>query len=249
MMYKVTIDNTKPTSTDGFSDALPTASTRDAGTYYVWYYAKADATHTDSEISATAIMVTVANVLLSAATTSDYGKVVCAAGHLHIAKTAVPTGCIAVGILGRVTSTGHGLILALQNATNQGWGTINGWTSENTYAGTTLKVLPDDAARGANLMSYTTLGTIAVSNWAVAQYSDYEAIFTKLGSTTGDGYGATYDDKVNAYITTGVGGSAISGNYWSATEADVDAKYYFRSDYWRTSSAGYTRNVRPVLGF
>ena len=31
--------------------------------------------------------------LLSAATTSDYGKVVCAAGHLHDAKTAVPDGC------------------------------------------------------------------------------------------------------------------------------------------------------------
>ena len=47
--------------------------------------------------------------LLSAATTSDYGKVVCAAGHLHDAKTAVPDGCTAVGILGKVTTTGHGL--------------------------------------------------------------------------------------------------------------------------------------------
>lgn len=83
--------------------------------------------------------VKMAYTLLSAATTSDYGKVVCAAGHLHLAKTAVPTGCTAVGILGKVTETGHGLILALQDATSQSWNTINGWTSVTTYAGTTLE--------------------------------------------------------------------------------------------------------------
>ena len=59
MMYKVTTANTKPTSTEGFSATVPTAKTLAAGTYYVWYYVKADATHTDSEISATAIAVTV----------------------------------------------------------------------------------------------------------------------------------------------------------------------------------------------
>ena len=67
--------------------------------------------------------------MLSTATAEDVGKVVCAAGHLHDAKTAVPDGCTAVGVLGKVTSTGHGLILALQNATSQNWNTINGWES------------------------------------------------------------------------------------------------------------------------
>jgi hypothetical protein len=186
--------------------------------------------------------------LLSAVTTEDVGKVVCAAGHLHDAKTAVPDGCTAVGILGKVTETGHGLILALQNATSQTWNTVNSWTSVTTYAGTTLKVLPNDAARGANLTSYTTLGATTVSNWTVAQKSDYEAIFTNLGSTKyDDGY--TYDGNVNAYITTGVGGTEISGMCWSATEYDANNAWYFGSNYWwntaKTSSAG----VRPVLGF
>jgi len=57
--------------------------------------------------------------LLSAASAEDIGKVVCAAGHLHDAKTAVPAGCTAVGILGKVTETGCGLILALKDATHQ----------------------------------------------------------------------------------------------------------------------------------
>ena len=185
--------------------------------------------------------------LLSAATTSDYGKVVCAAGHLHDAKTAVPDGCTAVGILGKVTETGHGLIIALQNATSQTWNTINGWTSAS-YAGTTLKVLPD-AARGTNLTSYTALGETAVSDWAVAQKSDYEAIFTNLGSTKGDSDGNTYDANVNDYITTGVGGTAISGRYWSATERDGDNAWDFHSNCWAGNGKTSSYILRPVLGF
>ena len=37
-------------STDGFCATVPTASGLAAGTYYVWYYVKADNTHIDSEI-------------------------------------------------------------------------------------------------------------------------------------------------------------------------------------------------------
>ena len=187
---------------------------------------------------------------LAEATAEDYGKVVCAAGHLHDAKTAVPDGCTAVGILGKVTETGHGLILALQNSTEQEWETINGWTSVTTYAGTTLKVLPDDAARGS-LTSYTKLGETAVSNWAVAQKSDYEAIFENLGSTQSDGFnGTTYDDNVNDYITIGVDGLAILGFYWSATEeSDYNESWNFYNYCWTTNRKSTCYNVRPVLGF
>ena len=172
--------------------------------------------------------------VLAEATAEDKGKVVCAAGHLHTAKTAVPAGCTAVGILGKVTETGHGLILALQDATAQTWNTINGWTTVTAYAGTTLKQLPAGAL--GSLTSYTTLGSTAVSNWCVAQKSDYKAIFVNLGSTTGDSEGKTYDGNVNAYITTGVGGTAISGSYWSATEGDYTIAWYFASIYWYYSN-------------
>ena len=185
---------------------------------------------------------------LSAATAEDVGKVVCAAGHLHDAKTALPAGHTAVGILGKVTATGHGLILALQNATSQTWNIINGWTSETTYAGTTLKVLPNNYARGS-LTSYTSLGATAVSNWAVAQKSDYDDIFTNLGSTKGDGDGKTFDDNVNAYITTGVGGTEISGGYWSATENSDNNGWGFNGSYWRGAAKADSGSVRPVLGF
>ena len=85
--------------------------------------------------------------------------------------------------------------------------------------------------------------------WAVAQNSDYEAIFINLGSTTGDGDGKTYDANVNAYITTGVGGTAISGRYWSATKNNiVDLAYCFGSG-WGLNGMSVSYSVRPVLGF
>ena len=61
MMYKVTTENTQPTTTEGFSATVPTAASLSAmGTYYVWYYVQGDADHSDSEISASAVAVTVA---------------------------------------------------------------------------------------------------------------------------------------------------------------------------------------------
>ncbi len=190
-----------------------------------------------------------ANKLLSAATAEDIGKVVCAAGHLHPAKTAVPSGCTAVGILGKVTATGQGLILALADAPSQSWNTINGWTSVDTYAGTTLKQLPAGAL--GSLTSYTKLGSVDVSNWCVAQKSDYEAIFINLGSAKHDSDGYTYDANVNAYITTGVGGTAISDTdvYWSTTEKDGSYIWAFSSGFWNLSGKSYNRKLWPVLGF
>ena len=196
------------------------------------------------------VTVTLAYPIALSAVTADYlGSVVCSDGNVYPAKTAVPSGKTAVGILGMVTTKGHGLILALQNATSQTWNTINSWTSvtsADTYAGTTLKVLPD-GARGS-LANYTTLGDFPVSGWAVAQNSDYEAIFTNLGSTT-DNNGKTYDANVNAYITTGVGGTAISGKCWSATEDNNSHALAFGSDYWWGTIKSSSESIRPVLGF
>ena len=189
-------------------------------------------------------------IALSAVTSDYIGSVITSDGNVYPAKTAVPAGKTAVGILGKVTETGHGLILALQNATQQSWNTINGWESVTTYAGTTLKLLPDDTARGS-LPSYTTLGSTTVSNWCVAQKSDYEAIFTNLDSTTGDDDGNTYDVNVNTYITTRVGGTAISGWYWSATDhvTETDTGWTFENDSWKWQWKNNTNNLRPVLGF
>lgn len=191
---------------------------------------------------------------LSSATAEwDLGAVVCSDGNLYMEKNAAPSGKTAIGIVGKVTETGHGLILALQDATNQTWKTIDGWPSLTYYAGTTLKMLPDDAARGS-LPSLIMLPTLLsdpfiVSNWCVAQKSDYEDIFINLGSTKSDKDGYTYDSNVNAYITTGVGGAALYDSYWSATESNEFDAWCFYRDYCYDLTKSNIRSVRPVLGF
>ena len=63
MKYLVTATNEQPTSTDGFSADVPTAQAiTGPGTYYVWYYLDFESGD-DSDISPTAIQVTVADYL------------------------------------------------------------------------------------------------------------------------------------------------------------------------------------------
>ena len=82
----------------------------------------------------------------------------------------------------------------------------------------------------------------------MAQKSDYETIFTNLGSTT-IWNGTTYNGNVNAYITTGVEGAALYGQYWSATEYNDNDARYFQSTSWSYFSKSQKYRVRPVLGF
>ena len=70
MMYKVTTTSTKPTSTEGFSATVPTAQSLAAGTCYVWYYVKGDATHADSEIAGP-VQVTIASAIISTKDVSE----------------------------------------------------------------------------------------------------------------------------------------------------------------------------------
>lgn len=61
MYYQMTTTNSKPTSTSGFSTAIPTG-TNAGSAYYVWYYVKGDSNHTDTAISSTAVNVTMSKV-------------------------------------------------------------------------------------------------------------------------------------------------------------------------------------------
>ena len=193
---------------------------------------------------------------LSSATAEwDLGAVACEDGYLYMEKKAAPSGKTALGIVGKVTETGHGLILALQDAPSQNWNTINKWESVTTFADTELKQLPKEAL--GSLEIYTLLMRSlsdfnTVSSWCVAQKRDYEEIFTNLGSTTGNSNGTTYDGNVNAYITTGVGGTAMDDSYWSATEYYEYGGHYawgFYSDSWTNYFTTGIDSVRPVLGF
>ena len=185
---------------------------------------------------------------ISTVTTSDYGKVVCAAGHLHDANTPVPSGCTGVGVIAKVTDGGHGLIMSLQDAEENCWTNIK-WCTSVTYAGSTMKRL-DEWMFDDCLPSYTSLGSIAVSNWCVASMDDYIAMFQNLGSQS-SAVPKSYDNYVNAKITSAGGTALNDGDYWGYLCATEGWSFYYYS--WDGDSERndplYDKYVRPVLGF
>ena len=110
MMYMV--NATQPASTDGFSATVPTAEGLTAGTYYVWYYVKADDSHTDSEISASGIEVTIAAAAPALNLTSPaVGQVIGDDGK-NYDYASLPGGVTAVAKICYVSGS-NGLALAL----------------------------------------------------------------------------------------------------------------------------------------
>jgi hypothetical protein len=108
---------------------VPTAEGLTAGTYYVWYYAKGDASHTDSEISATGIEVTIAAAGPALNLTSPaVGQVIGDDGK-NYDYASLPDGVTAVAKICYVNGS-HGLALALTDET----GTMNWSTAISTCA-------------------------------------------------------------------------------------------------------------------
>ena len=186
-------------------------------------------------VKATTDAVPVVYPMAAEATAADYGKVVCAAGHLHDAKTAVPKGCTAVAVFAYIDGSNNRYGIALQNAASKAtWNTI-------TSNGANKNKL-------CNVPGTWTVTAPTGAEWKVATKAIYEAMFINLGSTKSDSDGTTYDANVNAFITTGVGGTAISGDFWSTTEKPSTDAWCFRTQYWDFyGKSDIDCNVRPVL--
>lgn len=188
-------------------------------------------------------------VELSAVTESNVGNLVGANGRVYSGLsplTAASTTC--VGVLAYSGSTGHGLIISLENATSQTWNTINGWSNQTTQ-GFTGKKLPDAEARG-NLASYTTLGSTTVSDWMVLSKDDYTTMWNAFGDATK----STYNGTSNDYIVA-AGGTRCYGVYWSTTESNFGSgnlAWIFNENGWNGGTSfhkEYSKGVRPVLAF
>ena len=142
MMYMV--NATRPASTDGFSATVPTAEGLTAGTYYVWYYVEGDASHTDSEISATGIEVTIAAASLIV--NPAVGQVIGDDGK-NYDYASLPGGVTAVAKICYVSGE-HGLALALtdESSSTMNWDTAKTTCAAHTpaFTGGTWKLATED---------------------------------------------------------------------------------------------------------
>ena len=226
MMYMV--NATQPASTDGFSATVPTAEGLTAGTYYVWYYVEGDASHTDSEISATGIEVTIAAAgpkAAAEATAEDKGKLIGRDGKIYdnvAAATAAGTTAAAkiiyIGTTGHATYN-HGLALALTDEGQMNWNTaISTCSGKNTST------------------------PVTGATWLLASKDQWEKMISAAGSGTAlrDGF-------------SGITGASNlqSASYWSSTETSGYAWVFpFGSGNWYTNNTGWGGfYVRACLAF
>ncbi len=186
MMYMV--NATQPASTDGFSATVPTAEGLTAGTYYVWYYVKADDSHTDSEISASGIEVTIAAAAPALNLTSPaVGQVIGDDGK-NYDYASLPGGVTAVAKICYVSGS-NGLALALTDEGEMNWESAVTTAAAHTpvFSNATWKLATEDEWRNMITAagSYTALrdGFSSISGASNLQSANYWSS-TEVANTT-----------------------------------------------------------------
>ena len=197
--YKVTTTDEKPTSTEGFSDAVPTAE--NAGTYYVWYYTGGNENYNETAISSEPITV----VIDKAPSTTDPLTTMTTAvtakkdgennqSYTGEALSLVTAGTSSAGtVYYKVTNTneapskGEGWSSDVPTAT--GAGTYYVWYyaggnenyDQTAISGTSIEVVIDKA---------TITPSVSMSGWTYGE----EASSPSVSGNTGNG-GVTYQYK------------------------------------------------------
>jgi hypothetical protein len=224
MMYKVTTENTKPTTTDGFSATVPTAETLAAGTYYVWYYVKADDANADSEIAGPITVTVKSYTMAAAATDADKGKLICAAGHIHAyGKDAACTNArmakiIYVGSSTDNTTYTHGLALALSDESEAAW----------------------DAAKTA-CSDKNTSAPVTGASWMLPSINQWTTMVNAAGGR----------DNLRTGFSSVGGTDLVNTSYWSSTADGTNKANRYGFNNGSTASVKQTMElkVRACLAF
>ena len=211
MMYMV--NATQPASTDGFSATVPTAEGLTAGTYYVWYYVKADDSHTDSEISASGIEVTIEAAAPALNLTSlAVGQVIGDDGK-NYDYASLPGGVTAVAKICYVSGS-NGLALALADEGQMDWSTAISTCAAHTpaFTGGTWKLATKDewtnmiTAAGNYTDLRTGFSSVGGSNlqsdlyWSSTEYKSNFAWGYDFYYEYGDNFGKVENYRVRACL-------------------------------------------------
>lgn len=223
MKYKATTANTKPGSTEGFSDQIPTATT--AGTYYVWYYVEGDANHSGSAIADQAVSVSIAQkavTITAKAQTVNYG-------------TAITTGTGQITVSGLASGHSVSAVTLTPSTSNVPGGTI-------TPSAATIQDGSSNNVTTNYNITYTT-GTLTINKVAAT-------LGTAPTKKTGLTYNGSAQALVNA--GSGASGGTLkyklgSGSYSTSVPTATDANtsgysvtYFVEGDANHTSTAETT---------
>ena len=267
--YQMTATNNQPANTSGFSSNIPTATT--SGTYYVWYYVQGD-TYYNSTSIAGPVTVTIKPPYteLSAATSSDVGKVICSNGHIHTTVSAVTCGGTASAMIAYVGSNNnaagsgaysstlnHGLAIALTDVINTS-GDKQTAASHNNYMTWANASTACSNYKGAKPSGVTwQLPTayqwerMLIGCGSSASFISSESSFST--SSNSFGYG-NFRTKLTACGSNSEGVYDVQSNYyWSATERSANTSYAWSYSFYLSRfddyGKAYNYYVRPCFAF
>ena len=222
MYYQMTTSNSKPSSTSGFSSTIP--STTNAGTYYVWYYAKGDGNHNDGAISTSAVTVSISPKTVSSPTIT-----LATSSYTYDGSAKSPA----------VSSVADG-----STTISSGEYTVS--YSNNTNAGTATVTITDNSGGNYTVSGSTSFtinkaaGSISYGTTSVPKtYGD--AVFTNTLTKSGDG-SVTYASN-NTSVAT-VNSSTGQVTIANAGTATITATVTDGSNFtYATKTASYTVTV------
>ena len=274
MKYLVTATNEQPTSTDGFSAAVPTAQATaitGPGTYYVWYYLDFESGD-DSDISALAVEVTVSFHVTMKEGTLDADNWQGKAGEGEY--QALPLTDLEPGTAVSVKYSGTKKVKSVKakkkvaaapalNLTSPAVGQVIGDDGKNyDYAS-----LPGGVTAVAKICYVSGSNGLALALTDEGNMNWSRAISTCAAHTpafTGGTWKLATKDEWNNMITaagghtalrdgfSSVGGSNMhSYSYWSSSEYDPGFPWYYAFGYggWYGGSPGNDYGARACLAF
>ena len=147
MHYAVTTTNSAPAAGE-YSTAVPTATSRNAGTYYVWYKAVADNSETHDDSDVTSVSVTIAK----------------AAGTITFDTASYSKEIGETGFTQTVTNTGDGTVTYASNNTSVASVNNSGAVTIGSTAGTATITATVTDGKNYTYAEKTATYTVTVTN-------------------------------------------------------------------------------------
>jgi hypothetical protein len=150
-------------------------------------------------------------MLLSTATTSHIGMVVCSNAHIHATVSDVTCGGTASGMIAYISSTGHGLAIALED-----------FMDANGTAGSERINWTDANAGGSKYARARPTSYSGVSAWRLTSKSDYENMMGASGCQD-----ILYLYNLQGRQSISCGGTDMRySTYWTSTLYNGNYYYY-----------------------
>ena len=197
---------------------------------------------------------------LSTVTTADLGSIVCSDGKVYVPNCGLPEGVSTVGMIANISSTGHGLAVAMSKIKVRKDFDDGGWTTYEYFSW-------DDSAEYNNGKTATDIfndwssnNSVTFGTWRIATKEDCQNMILSC-RIDGDATEASDNNMIsNGFKSKLIEAGIIYDDYlycWTNTTVDNDWRFYMSlerngedsiANFYTTDNSA-TSSILPVLEF